>query len=277
MNRYLKLVNFEFNRIVKAFLVFLVLTLTSQIVGVIVLSKKYLSQANMAMNEGLLTDAEFLAQSGPMSIINVTRSLWFLAPIALCAAATAFYIFLIWYRDWFGKHTFAYRLLTLPTARLNVFFAKITTILLMTFGFVAFQLLLLPLESKILKWMVPEGFRVDMSIAEIIGGFEILTMIIPNSMTEFLLYYGAGLLLVTVLFTAILFERSYHLKGIFMGAAYSGLAVIVFISPLLVDTFVFNNFFYTMELFILMISTGLIIFFGSIWISRILLKNKITV
>ena len=34
------------------------------------------------------------------------------------------YVFFIWYRDWLGKYTFAYRLLMLPTTRINIYFAK---------------------------------------------------------------------------------------------------------------------------------------------------------
>lgn len=277
MNRYLKLVNFEFNRIAKMFFTLLGLTLITQIAGVIVKSKRYLSEANHAMNEKLLTKAEFLAESGSMSMIDVARSLWFLGPIALCAAAIVFYIFMIWYRDWLGKNTFAYRLLTLPTARLNVFFAKITTILLLTLGFVAFQLIVLPIEQSILKWMVPKDFHTVMDVEGIIGGLGIISMIIPNSITGFILYYAVGFMAVAILFTAILFERSYRLKGIFMGAGYIGLAIIIFISPSLVQSFLLNNFFYTMELFALTIATGLIVLFGSLWMSRILLKKKITV
>ena len=41
--------------------------------------------------------------------------MWFLGPIALCIAALIIYVFFIWYRDWLGKNTFAYRLLMLPT------------------------------------------------------------------------------------------------------------------------------------------------------------------
>lgn len=277
MNRYLKLVNFEFNRIAKMFFTLLGLTLITQIAGVIVKSKRYLSEANHAMNEKLLTKAEFLAESGSMSMIDVARSLWFLGPIALCAAAIVFYIFMIWYRDWLGKNTFAYRLLTLPTARLNVFFAKITTILLLTLGFVAFQLIVLPIEQSILKWMVPKDFHTVMDVEGIIGGLGIISMIIPNSITGFILYYAVGFMAVAILFTAILFERSYRLKGIFMGAGYIGLAIIIFISPSLVQSFLLNDFFYTMELFALTIATGLIVLFGSLWMSRILLKKKITV
>ncbi|WP_085523910.1 hypothetical protein [Tuberibacillus sp. Marseille-P3662] len=277
MNRYLKLVNFEFNRIAKVFFTLLGLTLIAQIAGDIIISKKYLIQANEAINESLLTKEQFLAKTGPMSMINVTQSLWFLGPIALCAAAVGFYIFLIWYRDWFGKGTFIYRLLMLPTARFNVFLAKITTILLMTFGFVAFQLILLPIESRILKSMVPEDFRSDMSVGGLIGNHQILSIIIPNSMTEFLINYGAGLTAVALIFTTILFERSYRLKGVLMAAGYIGLACLIFISPMLLQSFVLNNFFYTMELFILMILAGLIVLLGSLWMSHFLIKKKITV
>ena len=34
------------------------------------------------------------------------------------------YVFFIWYRDWFGKNTFIYRLFMLPTARINVYLQR---------------------------------------------------------------------------------------------------------------------------------------------------------
>ncbi|WP_404451031.1 hypothetical protein LG329_11865 [Virgibacillus necropolis] len=277
MKSYLKLVNFEFNRSVKIFVVLLGITLVAQIAGVIVLSKKYLGIANEKIYEELMSKAEFLSQFGQMSFLHIIRSTWFLGPIALCVAAVAFYIFLIWYRDWFGKNTFIYRLLMLPTTRLNVFFAKITNILLMTFGFVAFQLILIPIESTILKWMVPSGFRMDMSVENITTSLPQLNIIVPNNILEFILYYGAGFMVVSILFTAILFERSFRWKGIFAGILYCLVAVAVFISPLLLDEFVLNGFLYPMELFVLEIVMGLIIITGSLWMSGFLLKKKITV
>lgn len=279
MKSYLKLVNFEINRFAKLFGVLLGITIVAQIVGVIVLSKKYLSFAKERIYESPdpMSKAQFLSSVGPMSFTDVVSSVWFLGPIALCIAAIAFYIFFIWYRDWFGKNTFIYRLLMLPTMRLNLFFAKITSILLTTFGFVAFQLILFPIEMTVLKWMVPKEFRVDMGVQEILNNFPQLQIIIPNSFTTFILFYGAGAMAISVLFTAILFERSYRWKGIIMGAIYTALAVIIFILPVLIQEFVWTQFFYPIELLILEVVMGIIVIVGSIWMSGFLLKKKINV
>lgn len=277
MKSYLKLVNFEVNRFAKIFAVLLGITLVGQIVGVIVASNNYLNMADEKINQEMIPKAEFITEFGQMSFLDVTRSLWFMGPIALCAAAVAFYIFLIWYRDWFGKNTFVYRLLMLPTSRLNVFFAKITTILLATLGFIAFQLLLFPIESAVLKWRVPNEFRVDMGVGEIINSMPEFSLLFPNSIISFILYYGAGVMLVAILFTAVLFERSFRWKGILAGGIYSLLAAFVFFSPLLLHEFVLDGFFYPIELFLLEIGMGIVVLAASIWMSGFLLKKKITV
>ena len=44
----------------------------------------------------------------------------------------------------------------LPTARMNIYLAKATTILLFVLGLVALQLLLFPVEGQVLQWMVPD-------------------------------------------------------------------------------------------------------------------------
>lgn len=277
MKNYLKLVNFELNRIAKLFAVLLGITLVTQIVGVIVVSRDYLNMANEKLYEEMMSKAVFLDTFGQMSFLQIVRSIWFVGPIALCIAGVAFYIFIIWYRDWVGKNTFIYRLLMLPTTRLNIFYAKITNIMIMTFGLVAFQLILLPIEMLVMKGMVPNEFRTDMSVKEIVNSMPELTIIIPSSVVELILYYGAGLLGVSILFTGILMERSFRWKGIFAGLIYSALAVVVLISPLLLQEFVLNGFFYPIELLVLEIIMGLIVLTASIWMSGFLLMKKITV
>jgi hypothetical protein len=165
----------------------------------------------------------------------------------------------------------------LPTTRLNIFYAKITTILIMTLGLVAFQLILLPIEIFVMKTMVTEDFRRDMDVSEILTSIPELSIIIPSSVIELILYYGAGLLVVSVIFTAILMERSFRWKGIFAGVMYTAIAAIIFISPLLLQEFVLNGFFYPIELLVLEILTGLVVLAASIWMSRFLLTKKITV
>jgi len=277
MINYLKQVNFEFNRVAKLFAVLLGITFVTQIVGVIVESRNYLNMANEKIYEEMMPKAQFLGDFGQMNFLQIVRSIWFLGPIAICIAGVVFYIFLIWYRDWVGKNTFIYRLLMLPTTRVNIFYAKITTILTMTFGLVAFQLIILPFEMLVMKGMVPNEFRMDMGVNEVVGSMPELGIIIPSSVVELILYYGAGMLAVAILFTAILMERSFRWKGIFAGLIYSAFAVVVMILPLLLQEFVLNGFFYPIELLMLEIVMGLIVLAASIWMSGFLLKKKITV
>src|SRR3954469_20701758 len=167
MNRYLKLVHFEWSRFFKIYLVLIGITVLFQIIAVITEAKTYLNRANDQIYKELIPKAQFIEDYGTFSFFEVTNSVWFLGPIALCIAALIIYVFFIWYRDWLGKNTFSYRLLMLPTARINVYLAKATTILLYVLGLVALQLLLLPIEVQVLKWMVPSEFRSDLSINEI--------------------------------------------------------------------------------------------------------------
>src|SRR5690625_1149532 len=192
MKNYLKLVNFEFNRFFKIYAALIVITVISQITGIIVNLKSYLNQANdMIYNYGL-SQATYIEQYGTMSFYRITQTIWVMGPIALCIGALIFYIFIIWYRDWFGKHTFIYRLLMLQTARLNVFFANATSIFLMVLGLVALHILLLLIGSAFLKWVVPLEFRTDLSIDQMIGTFNYLAIMFPNTFVDFSIHYVVG-------------------------------------------------------------------------------------
>lgn len=279
MNRYFKLVNFEINRFVKIYSSLLVITLISQFAGVLINSNGYINEAKRAMYEQSLSKAEYIYHFGKISFSQTMNGLWFMGPIAICAAALIFYIFLIWYREWFGKNTFIYRLLMLPTSRLTIFFAKATTIFLMVLGLIAFQLLLLPLQNWLFQWIIPADFRSAMNISEIIRSSMFVNIIIPNTFSEFILYYGIGLIAIFVVFTAILFERSFRLKGIVLGIIYCIAAGAVFLFPFLYMD-IFNNInriFYPLEFLLIEIGLGMFIAFTSIWISRFLLSKKITV
>ncbi|MFD1361131.1 hypothetical protein [Lentibacillus salinarum] len=278
MNRFVKLTNFELSRFMKLYLVLVALTIIVQMAGVIVTANSYMAEANkMIFEEGLLSQAQFIEQYGPMSFLNVVHSLWFMGPIAFCAAALLFYIFMIWYRDWFGKNTFIYRLLMLPTARLNVYLAKAVSIVLMVLGLVSVQLIILPLENSVLKWLVPIDFRADMTVGQIVNLDNYLSILIPQTFTEFILYYGAGFMAVSVLFTALLIERSFGWKGIVLGIGYTALSVIIMISPLLAIAFMDHYYLYPLETLGMEIGLGLLVTVGSLWMGHYLLTRKITV
>ncbi|MEW5593732.1 hypothetical protein ABGT24_09375 [Peribacillus frigoritolerans] len=277
MMRYIKLVNFEINRFSKIYLSLLLITLVSQFVGVIIGTKNFLNRARDTMSEERLSEAAFVTNSGGIDFTYIANSLWFQGPIALSAVALIFYIFLIWYRDWFGKNTFIYRLLMLPTSRLTIYFSKATAILLMVLGLIALQIIILPMENALFNSTVPEVFlNMEMSSSSIMGVNIVLSFIIPSTFTQFLLSYGAGLMVMSILFTAIMFERSFRIKGIIIGLVYCGIAAALFLAPFFVMG-LGNFYFYPNELFGLMLALGIIVTGLSIWLGAWLLKNRVTV
>lgn len=277
MNKFLKLINFEINRFKKIYFILLLLTLIFQFIGVIFESVTYMNRANEAMIEQSITSVQYLRENGSFDFTFILNSFWFIAPILISITAFIFYIFFIWYRDWFGKNTFIYRLLMLPTSRLNIILSKAITIFLLVLGLIALQLILLPIENMVMKWIVSSEFRYDMTVAEIIGSSKEMYLIIPGSFIDFIIHYGVGLLGILVIFTGILFERSYRLKGIILGVLYGLLSLIVFFSPFLVEMIFNKDILYPVEKLILMIITFIIVLIASLYTSSYLLKKKVSV
>lgn len=277
MKSYLKLTSFELSRFFKLYLVLIAITIISQVIGVVVYSNSYLNEMNKVIYEEQMPKAEFLEVYGRSSLFDLTQTLWFLGPIALCVVALIFYVFFIWYRDWFGKNTFIYRLLMLPTARINVFFAKATSIFLMVLGLIALQIVLLFIENMIYQWMVPNEFRTDMAVSQVIQNFRYLNIIIPTTITKLILSYGVGFMAVFIIFTGILLERSYRWKGIFLGIGYCAIAAAIFVLPIIIQELSQKNYLYLVELIIIEVILGLFVAACSIWLSSFLLKHRITV
>ncbi|MDM5451803.1 hypothetical protein [Peribacillus simplex] len=277
MMRYLKLVNFEINRFSKIYISLLLITLVSQFAGVIIVTKSLLNDAREIISREKLSEAAYITQyGGGIDFTHIANTLWFLGPIALSAVALIFYIFLIWYRDWFGKNTFIYRLLMLPTSRLSIYLSKATAIFLMVLGLIAFQIIILPMENALFNSYVPESLLNEMSTYSITKFIPILSLIIPSSFTQFLLSYGIGLMIMSILFTAIMFERSFRIKGIILGLVYVGISAAVFLAPVFVMESG-NFYFYPNEILGLQLALGIIVTGLSIWLGSWLLKNRVTV
>ncbi|MCK1994796.1 hypothetical protein GW626_19505 [Peribacillus muralis] len=277
MMRYIKLVNFEINRFSKIYLTLLLITLLSQFAGVLIVTKSLLNDARKTMLQEKLSEAAYLSEYGGIDFIHISNTLWFLGPIALSAVALIFYMFLIWYRDWFGKNTFIYRLLMLPTSRLSIYLSKATAIFLMVLGLIAWQMILLPLENALFNSRVPEALlTMERSTFSIAKANEILMLIMPSTFKGFLFSYCIGLMVMSVVFTAIMFERSFRMKGILLGLLYGGVAAALFLTPIFImasGTF----HFYSNELFGLLLTLAIIVIGVSIWLGSWLLKNRVTV
>nr|WP_289038141.1 hypothetical protein [uncultured Allobacillus sp.] len=277
MKNFFKLLNFELNRVMKLLLILMGFTFIVQLVGVFVSKNNYLTQVEMLQQNDGSSVSQVLQTIGYFSFDRVVNSLFFIGPIMICVAAILFYVFLIWYRDWFGKNTFVYRLLMLPTERINLFFAKLTTIVLATLSLVGFQLIAIQIEMLVMRWTVPGEYVMEVTLRQLIEFNKILLLIVPNQFELFMSFYGAGILTVVILFTAILLERSYRLKGALIGGTFVVVANLLVILPLILNETIFHSFLYNGEVLLIILALGVIVLAGSIWLSKRLLDKKIRV
>jgi hypothetical protein len=277
MNRFGKLLNWEIVRFSKFYGSLLVITLLSQFFGIWLEANSYMNRVEEVMGRNSISVVQFVEQFGKANISNSYGSFWIEGPISLCAATLLLYIFLIWYKEWFGRSTFAYKLLMLPTSRMNVYLAKLSAIVLFVLGLVAVQLMLVPIQISVFDAMIPSEFRQAVLIPELIHRHPLLQLLLPSYFIEFVLYYGAGVMGVVVLFTAILLERSFRYKGIAAGVLYIGAALLFILMPILIAEVWARDYLFPSEVLLLEVIIGICITGFSLWFSSYLLRKKVTV
>jgi hypothetical protein len=278
MNRYWKLLNWEINRFSKLYAVILITTLVLQFVGVLYFSFGFMSRANNLMDERSLSVSQYVVNYGKTNFEQFTNnSLWFAAPIALGAVTLILYILLIWYKEWFGKNTFVYRLFMLPTSRMNIYLAKLSAILLFVLGLVAFQLFILYLQMLTFNAIIDKELRSYISMVELISRNQLLTVFFPSHFIGFLFYYALGVTAVIVVFTLILLERSFRFKGILAAVGYGSSMIFFILTPLLFKDQWGRDYFYPDEIFWAVVVIMILIAGGSLWFSAFLLNKKVSV
>ncbi|MER2041401.1 hypothetical protein [Desemzia incerta] len=277
MKNFVKLVRFEFNRFAPIYATLAVLTALTQLIGVFVTTNGYLRSVSEQKQSGIVNDSEIIANIGKMGMTDFVNNLWFLGPIMLCGAVLMLYSVFIWYRDWLGKNTFIYRLLMLPTQRLNILFSKVTTIFLMVIGLVALQLVLLYIENNLFQMLLPTAYFNYANLNQMIQSSYYLTMFYPTSGLVFISRYSKGLLGLLVVSTVILFERSYKIKGLIIGVAYATVVQLVFYAVYFMQFYNVMLYLFASEIFLISLVLTVVAGALSIWISHRLLNKKVTV
>src|SRR5690625_85762 len=143
-----------------------------QLSTVLLSAFQYMNLVKDITKGGRVTPEQFLYDYWPFSLRDAVYTLGFLGPIAIGVAGLLFYMFFIWYRDWFARNTFIYRLLMLPTNRMNIYYAKLTTIMLTVLGAISMQLIYLSIYQQVVKWMVPVVYRMDIPTEIIVGNVD---------------------------------------------------------------------------------------------------------
>ncbi|WP_042352829.1 hypothetical protein [Bacillus massiliigorillae] len=227
MKNYLKLVDFELKRFWKMYAVLLGLLVITEFVSFMMQMNSLKSQSKTYGN-GI----------GDWPLEGFTFSIFSVVVILLIIAILVIYIFFTWYREWFSKHTFAFQLLVLPFDRMTVYYAKLTALLLFIFGCIAIQLLMYPIFQALYVAIVPEVAQVDSSLVSWVGGSPYIYMLIPVWAKDFALFYGLGITSVIVIFTVILIERSFRIRGIILGVLFVIFNILILLLPMFVNSIV---------------------------------------
>lgn len=277
MGSFMKLFAFEINRFIKLYIALLAVIFIIQLGTVLFEASSYMALVKEVTKGGRASPEQFLNEYWHFSLVDVIYARGFLIPIALGAVSVIIYLFFIWYRDWFARNTFIYRLLMLPVNRMTIYFAKLATIIVSVLGLISAQLVYLVIYKQIVKWIVPIVYRTDMKTSLLVASSD-LSVLIPTHFSLFLIIYGLGTLFIIVLFTVILLERSFKLVGLLLGIIYTSFAIGLFILPFVVQFIFFDTFYlYTDEMFYVQLVISFIIGGVSLWISYILINRKVTV
>ncbi len=278
LSAFLKLTTFELDRLSKFLFTLIGLTFLSNLIGYIMTPMKYMSRVNEYMATNSAPASQALEQFGPFSFYNVINGLWIIGPIAIGISGFLFYSVFIWYREWFGKNTFAYRLLMLPVSRMTLFFSKFSVIFIGIFTLIATQLISLFIGYPIVSAIIESTYSSGQTLLEAIQMHPLLVYLFPIDLGFFMSVNGVGVILLLVLFTVILMERSFAVKGIFLGIVYAGVASMLVLFPLLLPD-ILNNHYILYDSEVVIIEAVLMVIVGaiSLMVSRYLLNNKITV
>lgn len=219
------------------------------------------------------TTETFAFDWGPISLFSLANtSPFYIGSFLLIFTTIIGYSLFIWYRDWFGKHLFIYRLLLMPVHRMTIYSAKFSAIVVMLLALVASQLVFIPLQAQLLTMNLPNQLVEPSSLSLLYSANWLFgpefSMGVQASLTISLL-----VLLLFSLFLIVLLERSFRLKGIFIAIAYLATVSGISIALLLF----LNRFLYLSELFVVTLILCLLFSALAIVLAFYLLAKKITV
>ncbi|HIW33906.1 MAG TPA: hypothetical protein IAA29_14080 [Candidatus Paenibacillus intestinavium] len=274
MKHYLKLVHFEIIRFRYILLALMALTAVLEIGSVIYYTNDALT-IRAVDTSYIRNDYELIS----FSFILANGQFWFKLSMLISIIIIGVYIFVIWYRDWFGRSTFIYRLLMLPTARFHIYLAKATAILTFIFSLLSFQIILFWIQKLIFNSIVPSHIIKPSYFSEHFMTIRFFLTILPHQFEQFIISYGLGTIIMLTIFTAILLERSFRKIGLLYAASYIAICSVIILLPHVIAAFddEIISLFYPNELFVIQLFCCVIVLLANVSIGHYLINRKITV
>lgn len=214
MNKFIDLVSFEMNRFLKFLLPTFVVVATIQLFQLFRQVISYNNNLERAIASGTPMDTY-----SSFSAMNVTNTSLFEFSLYGIILVFMFYSFFIWYREWLGKNTFIYRLLMLPVNRMTIFMSK--TLVFLIGGLLAFvfQFGMYALILFLSELLIPAEYYMALSVHNIQSMFT-QSLLFPTTLFQFISRYSFAFGALVSLYTAIILERTYRIKGLIIGVVY---------------------------------------------------------
>ena len=216
MNRTWKLLQFEFNRLWKVLIGLILFNIVIQPLGVIWSTYRYF---NRDVSAGTTLEMPGTVARA-LAFNEVTQSGIVTLAILFTVFALIFYTFYTWYREWYGKSRFSYRLMMIPGNRMQVYFAKLLALYIGVLLLVALQIVLLAVGNWIFEWVLSEDVIRPIHLFELYYwndfGNEIFLPVLQIMINR----YVMGFMTLNIVFVGILLERSFGLAGFISGLAF---------------------------------------------------------
>ena len=216
MNRTWKLLQFEFNRLWKVLIGLILFNIVVQPLGVIWSTYRYF---NRDVSAGTTLEMPGTVARA-LAFNEVTQSGIVTLAILFTVFALIFYTFYTWYREWYGKSRFSYRLMMIPGNRMQVYFAKLLALYIGVLLLVALQIVLLAVGNWIFEWVLSEDVIRPIHLFELYYwnafGNEIFLPVLQIMINR----YVMGFMTLNIVFVGILLERSFGLAGFISGLAF---------------------------------------------------------
>lgn len=216
MNKFISLLSFEMNRFMKFLLPTFVIVAAIQLFQIFTTITNYNDELDRIISSG-----ESLVHFSPFTVTNITGTGMYELSIMGIVLVFMVYSFFTWYREWMGKNTFIYRLLMLPMNRMNIFVTKSLVFLIGGLLAFVFQFAMYGVALLIAEQMIPAEHYMTFNIHNAQPLFNIIQgPLFPTSGFEFIAVYSFAFGALISLFTAIVIERTFRLKGLVVGAIY---------------------------------------------------------
>ena len=136
------------------------------------------------------------------------------------------YCIVIWYRDFVGKNKTAYTLFMLPNNKFSIYISKAMTIVVMIYGVIMTQILSWIIDANIIKMLC----NIDMyQIKYAVLNSARPRHLIQPYLLDFIMIDVVGVILaVLVIFTAVMIQRSFKIKGMVLGIIYTLASMLIY-------------------------------------------------